>query len=154
MRIIASWSGSHGPPNTSTRARSVALAGELPSVSTPCRPRPATADPTQNRWPLRSLDRDEDMVVLQTNNEIKYPNRRLDRNHPIQEWNRRPGASPSMRIIASWSGSHRPPPTRPSSDLVALAGELPSVSTPCRPRPATADPTQNRWPLRSLDRDE
>src|SRR3954451_11570009 len=75
---------SHGPPNTSMRARSVALAGELPSVSTPCRPRPATADPTQNRWPLRSLDRDEDMVVLQTNNEIKYPNRRLDRNHPIQ----------------------------------------------------------------------
>src|SRR3954447_7903881 len=55
-----------------------------PLVSTPCRPRPATADPTQNRWPLRSLDRDEDMVVLQTNNEIKYPNRRLDRNHPIQ----------------------------------------------------------------------
>src|SRR3954470_11758708 len=64
---------SHGPPNTSTRARSVALAGELPSVSTPCRPRPATGDPTQNRWPLRSLGRDEDMVVLRTNNEVKRP---------------------------------------------------------------------------------
>src|SRR3954470_702631 len=51
----------HGPPNTSTRARSVALAGELPSVSTPCLPRPATGDATQNRWPLRSLGRDEEM---------------------------------------------------------------------------------------------
>src|SRR4051812_45220221 len=78
----------HGPPNTSTRARSVALAGELPSVSTPCLPRPATGDAPQNRWPPRSLGRDEDMVVLQTSNEVKRPepapNQRLDRNHPIQ----------------------------------------------------------------------
>src|SRR3954467_13771644 len=50
MRIIASWSGSHGPPNTSTRARSVALAGELPSVSLPA----TTCDGRPNAEPMAS----------------------------------------------------------------------------------------------------
>jgi len=86
--------------------------------------------PGLERRPLKKLSPDEDALlklVQRWRNAVTRPTTWA--LHRREEWTRRPGASPSMRIIASWSGSHGPPNTSTRARSVALAGELPSVST-------------------------
>src|SRR4051812_39836929 len=112
MRIIASWSGSHGPPNTSTRARSVAPAGELPSVSTPCLPRPATGDAPQNRWPPRSWVETRTWSSFKQATRSNDLNQRLDRNHPIQVLGREIEVTGAERLDHPRDLVDRCPPAR------------------------------------------